>query len=69
MAIPLDYEKDRSLQVIAVAVDNGQPQLTSTATVNVNIENVNDENPTFKQVNKNTRMKVSNQEKHTHNYL
>ena len=47
---PLDYETDKTLQVIAVAVDNGQPQLTSTATININIINVNDENPTFGKV-------------------
>jgi len=47
---PLDYEQMRSTQFVVVAADNGQPPLSSTATVNVNIINVNDEKPLFSEV-------------------
>ena len=61
---PLDYDSPcdkncqsncdqlacETLQVVAVAIDNGQPKLSATATINIKIENVNDEHPTFKNV-------------------
>ncbi len=33
-----------------IAIDDGQPVLSATATVSVTIENVNDEDPIFEQV-------------------
>lgn len=49
VAKPLDYEQMRSTQFVVVAVDGGEPALSSTATINVAITNINDETPVFSQ--------------------
>jgi hypothetical protein len=53
VAKPLDYEQMRSTQFVVVAVDAGNPELSSTATINVQIININDETPRFSQVSRN----------------
>ncbi|KAI4901849.1 hypothetical protein NFI96_034596 [Prochilodus magdalenae] len=45
----LDRERDANLAFLVVAVDGGFPPLTSTATVNVHVEDVNDNKPVFTQ--------------------
>ncbi|XP_053735992.1 protocadherin-12 isoform X1 [Synchiropus splendidus] len=42
---PLDYEEASFYSFTVVAVDNGHPPLTSTATVQVHIQDVNDNSP------------------------
>ena len=44
---PLDYESSQQTWVVVVAVDDGRPSLTSTATVNIRVGNENDEAPVF----------------------
>ncbi|XP_069025536.1 protocadherin-12 isoform X1 [Embiotoca jacksoni] len=46
---PLDYEESPSYSFIVQAVDHGHPPLTSTATVQIDIEDVNDNYPTIKE--------------------
>ncbi len=46
----IDYERTPQLQFVVIAVDSGQPALTSTATVRVEVLNINDHNPRFTQV-------------------
>ena len=46
---PLDYEQIKSLDLIAFAVDNGEPSLTSSVLLTVNIFDINDEAPVFTQ--------------------
>ena len=46
----VDYEKVQTFNFVVTAADSGQPRLTSTATVYVRIQNINDENPIFGQV-------------------
>lgn len=46
---PLDYEKSRSYSFIVEAVDQGHPPLSSTATVQVEIRDVNDNYPVIKE--------------------
>ncbi|XP_022620226.1 protocadherin-12 isoform X2 [Seriola dumerili] len=45
---PLDYEESRTYSFIVEAVDHGHPPLTSTATVQVDVEDVNDNYPVIK---------------------
>ena len=47
---PLDYEKSQTAVFVVTATDNGHPQLTSTATINIAVENINDETPRFQKV-------------------
>ncbi|XP_023141422.1 protocadherin-12 isoform X1 [Amphiprion ocellaris] len=46
---PLDYEESHEFSFIVEAVDHGHPPLTSTATVQINIEDVNDNYPVIKE--------------------
>lgn len=45
----LDRERDADLAFLVVAVDGGFPPLTSTATVNIHVEDINDNKPVFTQ--------------------
>ncbi|XP_023272238.1 protocadherin-12 isoform X1 [Seriola lalandi dorsalis] len=45
---PLDYEESRTYSFIVEAVDHGHPPLTSTATIQVDVEDVNDNYPVIK---------------------
>ncbi|XP_076872540.1 protocadherin-23 [Brachyhypopomus gauderio] len=45
----LDREREPGLAFLVVAVDGGFPPLTSTATVSIRVEDVNDNKPVFKQ--------------------
>ncbi|XP_029020837.1 protocadherin-12 isoform X2 [Betta splendens] len=42
---PLDYEESHTYSFVVEAIDHGHPPLSSTATVQVNIEDVNDNTP------------------------
>lgn len=46
---PLDYEESNTYQFIVEAVDQGHPPLTSTASVQINIQDVNDNYPVIKE--------------------
>ncbi|XP_039976137.1 protocadherin-12 [Xiphias gladius] len=46
---PLDYEESNTYSFIVEAIDHGHPPLTSTATVQVDIEDVNDNYPVIKE--------------------
>ncbi|KAF6737708.1 Protocadherin-12 [Oryzias melastigma] len=46
---PLDYEERNSYSFIVEAVDHGHPPLTGTATVQINIEDMNDNHPVIKE--------------------
>ncbi|XP_070819596.1 protocadherin-12 isoform X3 [Chaetodon trifascialis] len=46
---PLDYEESHTYSFIVEAVDQGHPPLTSTATVQIDIQDVNDNNPVIKE--------------------
>ncbi|CAH2226238.1 protocadherin-16 [Pelobates cultripes] len=46
-AAPLDYEKEAQPSMIVVATDGGEPALTSTAVVRVQLLDVNDNEPVF----------------------
>lgn len=46
---PLDYEESHTYSFIVEASDHGHPPLTSTATVQVDIEDVNDNHPVIKE--------------------
>lgn len=46
---PLDYEESHSYSFIVAAVDHGHPPLTSTATVQIDIEDENDNFPVIKE--------------------
>ena len=43
----IDYETDEQLRFTVSVSDDGQPSLTSTATVIIEILNINDETPAF----------------------
>ncbi|XP_029957763.1 protocadherin-12 isoform X2 [Salarias fasciatus] len=46
---PLDYEELNAYSFIVEAVDHGHPPLTSTATVQIDVEDVNDNPPVIKE--------------------
>ncbi|XP_068181948.1 protocadherin-12 isoform X2 [Antennarius striatus] len=46
---PLDYEESHMYSFIVEAVDQGHPPLTSTATVQIDIQDVNDNYPVIKE--------------------
>ncbi|XP_044061256.1 protocadherin-12 isoform X2 [Siniperca chuatsi] len=46
---PLDYEESHTYSFIVQAVDQGHPPLTSTTTVQINIQDVNDNYPVIKE--------------------
>ncbi|XP_049442372.1 protocadherin-12-like isoform X2 [Epinephelus fuscoguttatus] len=46
---PLDYEESRSYSFMVEAVDQGHPPLTSTASVQIDIQDVNDNYPVIKE--------------------
>ncbi|KAL1023495.1 hypothetical protein UPYG_G00041480 [Umbra pygmaea] len=48
-AAMLDCERETELRLLVVAVDGGSPALSSTATVTIMVEDVNDNYPVFKQ--------------------
>ncbi|KAG4077206.1 hypothetical protein HA402_016193 [Bradysia odoriphaga] len=43
----IDYEKIKQINLIATVTDTGIPQLTSTATISVDVINTNDNDPVF----------------------
>uniref|UniRef100_A0A0X3NQM4 Protocadherin-1 n=1 Tax=Schistocephalus solidus TaxID=70667 RepID=A0A0X3NQM4_SCHSO len=45
---PLDYEQVDAFDFLVIAQDHGTPKLASTATVSVEIENVNDQSPVIR---------------------
>ena len=47
---PIDYETDESLVLVVAAGDDGEPPLSATATVSVQVLNVNDESPMFQNI-------------------
>lgn len=47
LALPLDYEVATSLVAVVVASDAGAPPLSSTASLRVEVSNVNDNSPQF----------------------
>lgn len=49
---PLDYEMVRSFEFLVIAQDHGVPRLASTATVSIEVENVNDQSPVIRFFNK-----------------
>ncbi|KAM9850329.1 protocadherin-12 [Aulostomus maculatus] len=46
---PLDYEESQTYSFIVEAVDQGHPPLTTTATVQIDIQDVNDNYPVIKE--------------------
>ena len=50
MKRPIDYETDESLVLVVAAGDDGEPPLSATATVSVQVLNVNDESPMFQNI-------------------
>lgn len=46
---PLDYEESHDYSFIVEAIDQGHPPLTSTATVKIDIQDVNDNYPVIKE--------------------
>ncbi|KAG7314164.1 hypothetical protein KOW79_022660 [Hemibagrus wyckioides] len=56
-AAGLDRERESDLVFLVVAVDSGFPPLTSTATVSVCVEDVNDNGPVFQQQIYNTTIR------------
>lgn len=53
IARPIDYETDKQFEAEVIVVDSGQPSLTSTATIVVDVNNLNDNSPVFSQVSAN----------------
>ena len=47
---PIDYETDETLTIVVAAGDDGQPPLSATATVVIDVQNENDESPVFQNV-------------------
>lgn len=56
-AAGLDRERETDLVFLVVAVDSGFPPLTSTATVSICVEDVNDNGPVFQQQIYNTTIR------------
>ncbi|XP_069387781.1 protocadherin-12 isoform X2 [Paralichthys olivaceus] len=46
---PLDYEESKTYTFIVAASDHGHPPLTSTATVQIDVEDINDNHPVIKE--------------------
>uniref|UniRef100_A0A1A8UVK4 Protocadherin-12 n=1 Tax=Nothobranchius furzeri TaxID=105023 RepID=A0A1A8UVK4_NOTFU len=46
---PLDFEESSTFSFIVTAVDHGHPPLTGTTTVQIDLEDVNDNNPVIKE--------------------
>ncbi|KAK5984075.1 hypothetical protein GCK32_003578 [Trichostrongylus colubriformis] len=49
--LPLDHELRKTFQLTIEATDHGNPPHTATATVNVNVLNINDSPPIFQRIN------------------
>lgn len=49
LSAPLDYETQRFHRLTVRAVDHGQPSLSSTQTLTVEVGDVNDQSPEFSQ--------------------
>lgn len=49
LSAPLDYETQRSHRLTIRAEDAGRPSLTSTQTLTVEVEDVNDQSPVFQR--------------------
>ena len=56
---PIDYETDESLVLVVAAGDDGEPPLSATATVSVQVLNVNDESPMFQNISQVSMMRTS----------
>ena len=51
MARQVDFEVVEKIEVVVVATDDGKPTpLQNTATIVITVDNINDENPEFKEV-------------------
>ncbi|KAG9344076.1 hypothetical protein JZ751_012556 [Albula glossodonta] len=48
-AVGLDHEREAKIQFLVVAVDEGTPPLSSTASITVYVEDVNDNEPVFEK--------------------
>lgn len=53
----LDREKTPTLEVTVVAMDNGVPQRSSTATVSISVQDINDNTPQFDPYNLSYKVK------------
>ena len=47
--VPLDYEQVHRIQINVLAIDHGEPALTGTAAVIIDVLDTDDEDPTFSQ--------------------
>ncbi|KAL2094300.1 hypothetical protein ACEWY4_009019 [Coilia grayii] len=56
-ALQLDYETNPKPRVTVVAMDGGRPPLSSTAVVEINLENINDNAPVFSSSHYNVSIK------------
>ena len=61
VASQLDYEKVREYRLTIAAVDGGKPPLSNQATVNITIQDENDNIPIFTQASYSTTIKESAQ--------
>lgn len=60
VASKLDFDRRNTYTIDVVAVDHGQPSLTGTTTVTVNIINTNDKLPYFIPTTQNAEVKSNN---------
>lgn len=56
-ALQLDYETNPKPRITVVATDSGRPPLSSTAVVEINLENINDNAPVFSSSHYNVSIK------------
>ncbi|XP_076130098.1 protocadherin-16 [Alosa pseudoharengus] len=56
-ALQLDYESDPRPRVTVVATDSGRPPLSSTAVVEINLQDINDNAPVFSSAHYNVSIK------------